>query len=65
LLLKEKEGGYIMENVCSMHLGTNLRVAQVAGVQAYNEAQQEEEADKEQGGRTYSDVDGVVNATAN
>lgn len=28
------------------------------------EAQQEEEADKEQGGRTYSDVDGVVNATA-
>ena len=33
LLLKEKEGGDI-DNVCSLHLGTNLWVAQVAGVQA-------------------------------
>ena len=47
-----------------MHLGTNLRVAQVAGIQAYNEAQLEEEEAKEQEGRTYSDVDSVVNATA-
>ena len=46
-----------------MHLGTNLRVAQAAGIQAYNEAQLEEKEAKEQGGRTYSDVDSVVNAT--
>ena len=63
LLLREKESGDIVENVCAMHLGTNLRVAQVAGIQVYNMAQQEEEADK-QGGRTYSDVDSIVHATA-
>ena len=43
LLQKEKESGDIVENLCSMHLGTNLRVAQVAGIQACNEAQLEEE----------------------
>ena len=64
LLQKEKQSGDIVENLCSMHLGTNLRVAQVAGIQAYNEAQLEEEEAKEQEGRTYSDVDSVVNATA-
>ena len=42
-----------------MNLGKILRAAKVTGVQAYNEAQQEEEADEEQGGRTY-----LVNATA-
>ena len=64
LLQKEKQSGDIVEYLCSMHLGTNLRVAQVAGIQAYNEAQLEEEEAKEQEGRTYSDVDTVVNATA-
>ena len=64
LIQKEKESGDIVENLCSMHLGTNLRVAQVAGTQAHDEAQLEEEAAKEQEGRTYSDVDSVVNATA-
>ena len=48
LLQKEKQSGDIVENLCSMHLGTNLRVAQVAGIQAYNEAQLEEEEAKEQ-----------------
>ena len=36
----------------------------MAGIQACNEAQLEEEEAKEQEGRTYSDVDSVVNATA-
>ena len=35
LLQKEKQSGDIVEILCSMHLGTNLRVAQVAGIQAY------------------------------
>jgi len=50
---------------CLMNLDKILRAAKVTGVQAYNKAQQEEEADEEQGGRTYLDVDSECNCKIN
>ena len=36
LLQEEKDEGELVENKCAMHLGANIRTAQVAGIQQYN-----------------------------
>ena len=37
LLQEEKDEGEIIDNKCAMHLGANIRMAQVAGIQQYND----------------------------
>lgn len=42
LLQEEKDEGELVDNKCAMHLGANIRTAQVAGIQQYNDEGKQE-----------------------
>ena len=55
LLQNEKEEGEVIENKCAMHLGANIRLAQVAGIHGYNDQGKQER---------YYEGDSFVHAAA-